>query len=133
MANDPPVLRCFGRLLLITALVSVIGGHWAILQSVAWANMLVVNLRTDSFTEAVSKTFDGEHPCRMCQAISQERQTEKKEDLLDLKLRKLEFTQKVETVVLTPPLLFWELPSQSSAFDSLSSPPPLPPPRFNPA
>lgn len=127
------MLRCIGRLFLITALVAVIGGHWAILQSIAWANMLADNLRTDSFSQAVSKTFDGDHPCRMCKAISQERQTEKKPEALDLKIRKLDFACAREQVIFTPPTRFWLLPAQTFAAVTLSRPPLLPPPRPIPA
>jgi len=129
IGNHPPVLRCFGRVLLITALVSVIGGHWAILQSIAWTNMLADNLRTDGFTRAVAKTFDGEHPCRMCKAISQERQAEKKPDTLDLKVRKLDLASKEEQFTFMPPTICWLVPGQTFAGDMLSHPPLLPPPR----
>lgn len=115
--------------MLIAALVAVIGGHWAILQSIAWANMLADNLQTNNFAEAISKTFDGDHPCRMCKAISKERKSEKKPDTLETKVRKLEFTRELEHLIITPPGLLWLLPPDTFAFEKLSLPPPLPPPR----
>ena len=55
------------------------GGHWALLQSVAWARMLVSYSRTDSLADAVGKTFDGEHPCPMCKKIKADRERERQE------------------------------------------------------
>ena len=50
----------FGKILVIAALVLMTGAHWAALQTVAWTTMLANNLRTQSLTQAVSDTFDGE-------------------------------------------------------------------------
>ena len=61
------------------ALFFMLGGHWLALQSVAWARMLAEFSRTDSFTEAVGKTFDGKHPCKMCLGIREARQQEERE------------------------------------------------------
>lgn len=61
------------------ALFLMLGGHWVALQSVAWARMLKEFSRTDSFSEAVGKTFDGKHPCKMCLGIREGRQQEERE------------------------------------------------------
>lgn len=45
------------------------GGHWGVMQAVAWANMLVDYSAQDGLVEGAKKTFDGEHPCCMCKAI----------------------------------------------------------------
>ena len=79
--DNPPVFRKLGHVLLIVALVAAVGGHWAVLQSVAWTNMLAGNLRAASVTEAFEKTFDGQHPCRLCQAIKEGKKSEKKTEL----------------------------------------------------
>ena len=49
------------------------------LQTVAWASMIVDYSRNGALTEAVEKTFDGRHPCRICKEIEKERM-EKKHD-----------------------------------------------------
>ena len=41
------MFRKLGHILLIVALLAAVGGHWIVLQSVAWTNMLAGNLRTD--------------------------------------------------------------------------------------
>ena len=40
-------------------LILTIGGHWAVLQSVAWVGMAVSYSQNASFKEALQKTFDG--------------------------------------------------------------------------
>jgi hypothetical protein len=61
------------------ALFVMLGGHWLTLQSVAWARMLAEFSDTASFSEAIVKTFDGKHPCKMCLGIREGRQQEKRE------------------------------------------------------
>lgn len=117
-----------GKILVIFALVFSTGLHWAALQTVAWTTMLAANLTTSSFAEAVSDTFDGEHPCSMCKAIESGKKSEKQSETVALKL-KLEFPPIAEKFILVAPSpLSAECVSSLSA-DSLSSKPPLPPPR----
>ncbi len=61
------------------------GGHWLALQGVAWVTMLVDNSQESSLVDAVSKTFDGQHPCPLCKAVAtgQSEEREQKETLLD--------------------------------------------------
>jgi hypothetical protein len=68
-----------GKALMVYLLIFLIGGHWGILQSVAWARMVVQNLRSANFTEAVSKTFDGKHPCKLCKAVAEGKKSEKRQ------------------------------------------------------
>ena len=42
--------------------------------------MIVSYSRDGSFTEALSKTFDGQHPCCMCKMIQKGRADEKKQE-----------------------------------------------------
>jgi len=123
------VLRRIGHLLVVTALLAGIGGHWAILQSVAWTTMLADNLQQGSITEAVSNTFDGDHPCAMCKHISEAKQSEKKSDALDLKVKKLEFATEQSGFVFAAPSTFHLLPLLHSNSDSQAEAPPVPPPR----
>ena len=58
-------------------LLLTLGLHWTFLQPVAWAGMIISYSRDGSFTEAVSKTFDGKHPCRVCKVIKSARAEEK--------------------------------------------------------
>ena len=56
------------------------GGHWLVLQSIAWSRMIVAYSRSDSLPNALQKTFDGKHPCCMCKKIKKARQEEKRQD-----------------------------------------------------
>jgi hypothetical protein len=58
--------------------VQILGGHWAVLQSVAWAQMLVDYAQRDSLSTAVVKTFDGAHPCELCHTVKEGRLEEQK-------------------------------------------------------
>ncbi len=60
--------------------MQILGGHWAVLQSVAWAKMLVDYAQQDSLKVAVVKTFDGEHPCSLCHQVSEGRKQEQKKE-----------------------------------------------------
>ena len=117
-----------GKILLVLALVAGLGAHWVLLQTVAWTTMLAGNLQTSSFHEALAKTFDGRHPCRLCQAIAAGKHSEKKSDV-SFKLHKLDFPPLQECIVLIAPKPF-RLSSPADAPAELrAQPPPTPPPR----
>jgi hypothetical protein len=54
------------------------GLHWGVLQTVAWAGMLIHYSHGDSVGAAVEKTFDGRHPCPLCDAIAKSQQSSSK-------------------------------------------------------
>jgi len=122
------VLARFGKCLVVLTLVLTTGAHWAALQTVAWTTMLANNLRSDSLTRAVSKTFDGEHPCPLCKAIAAGKKTEKKSEAV-APVMKLEFPPVAAAVLLFPPALFKLLPPQTFFANSSFAKPPVPPPR----
>jgi hypothetical protein len=122
------VLARFGKYLVVVALVTATGLHWAVLQSVAWTTMLADNLCTQSLTEAVTHTFDGRHPCCLCKAIAAGRKSEQKKEFT-APIQNLEFPPVKENFVLIAPSRF-QLLSQADTFaDSLTQRPPTPPPR----
>jgi hypothetical protein len=63
------------------ALFLTTGGHLAILQGVAWTNMIRDFAKTESIGTALEKTFDGQHPCTLCKKIT-ESGTGKNDDAL---------------------------------------------------
>ena len=65
---------------LLTAL-HLVGGHWGVLQMVAWARMLNEYTAERGLITGVMETFDGEHGCAMCRKIADGRQKEQKENL----------------------------------------------------
>ena len=64
----------------VLALVLTLGLHWALLQTVAWTGMVINYSQANPFPEAVSMTFDGEHPCRLCKVIKQGRTEEQRQE-----------------------------------------------------
>jgi len=113
---------------LIVALFAATGGHWALLQTVAWTNMLAENLRTESFTDAVARTFDGKHPCSMCKAISQGKKSEKKTEF-PLLAKKLEFVCERGALIFSAPSGYWLVAETRSVSQPVFHRPPVPPPR----
>ncbi len=73
------VFRKLGFVFAALALFSIAGGHWAVLQSVAWAEMLRdYTQKTGSVALAAEQTFDGAHPCELCLQIASAKQQEGK-------------------------------------------------------
>lgn len=58
------------RTCLILLCVCCLGLHGGVLQVVAWSGMLISYGSERGMVSAVAMTFSGEHPCRMCHAIS---------------------------------------------------------------
>jgi len=116
------------KFLVVLALVLSTGLHWAALQTVAWTTMLADNLRQQSLTQAVSQTFDGQHPCCLCKAIAAGKQSEKKTEL-SFQSQKLEFPPLNENFTLIAPTQFYFLPQENSSAKSLVQKPLLQPPR----
>jgi len=117
-----------GKCLVIAALVLATGAHWAALQTVAWTTMLAGNLHGESFSEAVAKTFDGEHPCCLCKAIAAAKKSEKKSEVVSPAM-KMEFPPAGENFVLAAPAEFQLLPLENFSAKSRVQKPLLPPPR----
>ena len=67
------------KLAVVPLLVLCLGLHWALLQTVAWTGMLIRYSQDRPLAEAVSDTFDGQHPCPMCEVIEQGREDERQE------------------------------------------------------
>jgi hypothetical protein len=125
------VLKRFGHCLLILALLGATGGHWVVLQTVAWTDMLAENLQTSSVTEAISKTFGGTHPCKLCKQISSGKQAEKKSES-PLQIKKLEFVSERPAFVFVAPQEFRLMSELFSPLDDLTHLPSVPPPRSLP-
>ena len=123
--------RKIASLFVSLALFFIMGGPWAVLQSIAWAKMVVEYSRDTSVGEALSKTFDGEHPCGMCKKISKVRSEERKSPALVFQIKKDGPFISLKSVGLTPPMetktiLFNTL---SVTYPSVRFEPPIPVPR----
>ena len=127
------MLRRTARTLLIAALVLSIGLHWVVLQSAAWAGMIVAySIQEGSLLTGMSQTFDNEHPCPLCRAIKDGKQSEKKDTKQADQKKKIDFTLlAASSIRLSPPaprltLARKDVDESGSQF---SHRPPYPPPR----
>jgi len=64
MLTGRTVLSCLLCLLLM-------GGHWGVLQVIAWTGMVIDYSHHMSVPTAVVKALDGNDPCALCKTISQ--------------------------------------------------------------
>ena len=113
------------------ALAGSIGLHWTFLQIVAWTGMVVTYSQDAPLGEAMAKTFDGKHPCCLCDEIAKAKTSERKAEFT-LKLSKLEFPRIADAIVLYPPSAFVELRTRDQSAKLLTHAPPTPPPRILP-
>ena len=122
------MLKWVGNLSLAVALLTATNSQWLVLQSVAWAGMIVSYSQKAPLKVALMHTFDGKHPCCLCKAIAAANKSEKKKEFPQM--RKLEFPPAPENFTVMGPTHFQLLPAASNAFaDSLIQKPLLPPPR----
>ena len=125
-----PVLRKASRLIVILALLASVGGHWALLQSVAWTRMIIERTQEDSFATAVKTTLDGEHPCGMCKRITEGKQNEQQEEKAQVKV-KLDMLCELRLIAIVLPSRAMNFPSNPSEGTPRAECPPVPPPRLS--
>jgi hypothetical protein len=112
------------------AVLTAGGGHWAALQTFAWARMLVEYSAQNSLAEAVEMTFDGKHPCPMCLKIEKGRKQERRQPL-NFEVRKLDLFCE-SRVAPERCALWWREPGtpfRSGLHLDFIEAPPRPPPR----
>jgi hypothetical protein len=75
----------FARALALLAALHLIGGHWVVIQSVAWVTMIVDQSQDATLVEAIGKTFDGRNPCPLCKAVAtgQDQERERQDDIVE--------------------------------------------------
>jgi hypothetical protein len=123
------MVRRLFQLFVAAALIIAVGGHWAVLQSVAWVSMAVTYSQMDTLEVALKKTFGGQHPCKLCIAVKEGQQQEQKQSVLKLET-KLDFVCLQAIACVHPALPFTLLsPPDDAAFPRAESPP-TPPPRL---
>lgn len=126
------MLRPTARILLFAALMVSIGLHWAVLQSAAWAGMIVrYSVQEGSLITGISQTFDNEHPCTLCGAVQQGSQSEKKspEKRADNEKKLVLVLESLEGPVLTPPDPLLQREEVEMTALQRHARPPTPPPR----
>ena len=81
------LVQLTGHAACFIAVFAMLGGHWLVLQSVAWSRMLTEYSHQDSLATAVCKTFDGRHPCPLCRQIQAGRQQEERQEKIPALLK----------------------------------------------
>ena len=114
--------------MVILALLASVGGHWALLQSVAWTRMIIERTHEDSFAAAVKTTLDGEHPCDMCKRITEGKQNEQQPEKSPLSV-KMDLLCERRIIAIAPPSEPMNFPSSPTGGTPRAERPPVPPPR----
>ncbi len=116
------------QIVIVCALVGAIGGHWAILQSVAWVGMAVSYSHNSTLREALVKTFNGKNPCTLCRVVQEGKKSEKEKALLKVET-KLDFWLNRTPALLYPPPPSELRTSEVASAQVRTEAPPAPPPR----
>ncbi len=127
--------RVFQRLFLVLLACLLSGGHWAVLQSVAWTGMLVRYTAEGDLESGIRRTFDGQNPCDMCRAIKEARSAESDPSEAPATLSRDEFrlaglAPEADRARLRAPTRFAFPARELSAARHLRDAPPVPPPRL---
>jgi hypothetical protein len=104
-----------------------LGFHWTLLQSAAWVGMMVNYSCQGSLKDAVTKTFDGRHPCPLCKLVREGKKSEKKSESLQI-VKKIDLFAGEAAAFDFPPLPAAD-PFFSHVTFTRTEPPLLPPPR----
>jgi hypothetical protein len=121
------VLLRTAKLLVVFGLSLTLSLHWTVLQSVAWMSMLV-QYSQDGLPKALTKTFDGKHPCDLCKMVQKGKQTEEKQvQKPEIKFDSLLAIASIY-VPMPPPL--GVVSHGDATSDQRVESPPHPPPRF---
>jgi hypothetical protein len=118
------IFKLIGLPVACIAMFIVVGGHFAIYQSVAWAQMVwTYSQSTGSIAQAVSDTFDGKHPCAMCKRIvkTHKEQDPKKHSLRTIHKRMLVWTEGENHRVVAPILRQYTYPYHTEPFYTVRS------------
>ncbi|NBS52603.1 MAG: hypothetical protein EBS96_08310 [Spartobacteria bacterium] len=115
------------------ALFFAIGGHFALLQGIAWTSMLRDFSRSESIATAIDKIVDGKHPCGLCKKIAAARQSQSQDPLLLVSTKKFsDFITPLISVLMAPlsrPLVYARVPAPM--MEDLFFSPPVPVPIFS--
>ncbi|MGH8046764.1 MAG: hypothetical protein ACREKL_05925 [Chthoniobacterales bacterium] len=125
------MFRRLGTTLVCLAMFSIAGGHWGMLQTVAWAGMLKDYARADGLVVAAEKTFSGNYPCALCKRIADKKSSEQKQAPLvksGNKFDKLVAQHAAATLFPPTPDYFLSMPP-ALPLKALSYEPPQPVPR----
>jgi len=117
------------RFLTVVLLSLSLGCPWTLVQGFAWVSMFAGHVRTESVPVALTRTFDGQHPCKICKVVRAGKSAEEKSPAQSN-------IKKLDPVPLTArrlPLFVVAIPisvsRQVAIWTNRGTLPPVPPPR----
>jgi hypothetical protein len=111
------------------ALLQLLGGHWAVLQTGAWMGMIVQYSQQAGLKAGLARTFDGEHPCAVCKAIQDGKKHEQKKAPLLRADLKQDYLAPRNRFQIYQGWVAVKYPSASARLEGLAFEPAVPPPR----
>ncbi len=118
------------QVITLVVLVLNLGLHWAALQSVAWVSMIVRYSRTATFQEALVQTFDGQHPCSLCEFVADGKKAEREQQDPQMILLKFDFLCETARLFVFDEFPFDRIEAGEQTVFTRFDRPPFPPPRF---
>ena len=120
------------RILAALCALHVSGAHWFAMQAMAWTGMLVSRSQETTVVEAVRTTFDGDHPCPLCQAVeeAQKREQENSTATALETVLKLTFVRPSPLFLPFPTATSFEFLSVCAELEPRIEAPPTPPPQL---
>jgi len=128
--------KLFQLLFAVFASIHLAGGPYALVQTYAWAGMLVSYSKEDGLLKGAKETFSGEKPCPLCCKIAEAKQSDHKTQDLPVSptAKLLKEMLPSSPLALSPPR-FTEapkvmFPGMNPPVETNASAPPVPPPRL---
>jgi len=115
--------------MIVLSLTLSIGGHWGIMQSVAWGKMMYDFSQESTFWTAVSKTFSGDNPCDICRFVADGKKQEQSQQMVQSKIKFDLINQDVHWALERPDIAPDQQNGITFAWLALG-PPDFPPPRY---
>ena len=126
-------VRIIASTMMGVALFFAIGGHFAILQGIAWTSMLRDFSRSESIGTAIDKIVDGKHPCGLCKKIAAARQAQSQYPILLVSTKKFsDFIPPLTSGLAEPmyrPFVYARVPA--TIVEKIFFAPPVPVPIFS--
>ncbi len=124
-----PAMRRLTQTLVLAAFIFSCGGHWCVLQGVAWASMIHHYSQMVPLAEAVSMTFSGKYPCELCKAIEEKQESERLQ-FFGMEKHEKKFFPPMAVPATELHVASIHYPIFLISFQARTEPPPPPPPRF---
>jgi hypothetical protein len=121
-------MRRLSALLILIAFVFSTGGHWYVLQGVAWTKMVSEFSEYTPLVQAVKMAVSGQYPCKMCKVIAEKKQQEEQSQY-KLPTIKKDFVSLQPAPLTQPAFTHLVYPVVQMHFAACGGQPITPPPR----